>query len=267
MTQSLLATTAATYENRFIAYVDILGFENLVNQSEETSDPTLESLLDLTRKLGSSEDNVRYAQSGLRVTQVSDCVVVSSEVSPAGVINLLQHCFETSINLLMVGRLCRGYATRGNIFHADRQFMGSGYMKAYRSTEKSGGAPFIKIDQSVCAYIAGQGAGEVSKMFGRLTESDGGDTVISPFLAFKRLPSMLIDGNFDPAKAKHNVQLVREQTQKLVAQLDREEVNALEIVRIKIAHYKRKLAEVLAVKGKEDDFLAKYETAPGNTLS
>jgi len=145
MTRSLLATTAATYENRFIAYVDILGFENLVNQSEETSDPSLESLLDLTRKLGSSEDNVRYAQSGLRVTQVSDCVVVSSEVSPAGIINLLQHCFETSINLLMVGRLCRGYATRGNIFHADRQFMGSGYMKAYRSTEKSGGAPFIKM--------------------------------------------------------------------------------------------------------------------------
>jgi hypothetical protein len=86
----------AAYENKLIAFVDILGFHKLVIQSEKTHNPSLEYLLDLTRKLGASEDRSRYVQSGFRITQVSDCVVVSSEVSPTGLINLLQYCFGQS---------------------------------------------------------------------------------------------------------------------------------------------------------------------------
>jgi hypothetical protein len=247
----------AMYKDKLIAFVDILGFRNLVIQSEETDNPTLEYLLDLTRKLGSSEDSVRYSQSDFRITQLSDCAIVSSDVSPAGTINLLQHCFEVSINLLMAGHLCRGYMTRGKIFHTDRQVIGSGYMKAWHCTDKSGSAPFIQIDQSVCAYVAELGEGSVKKQFNRMTESDEGDRVISPFLLFKNLPSSVIDRNFDVEKWKANVRVVRAQTQKLVAQLDKEEVGAVEGVRTKIARYKRKLAEVLALKDRDDELPAK----------
>jgi hypothetical protein len=257
MPKTVIPKAAAAYEDKLIAFVDILGFRNLVIQSEETDSPSLESLLDLTRRLGSSEDSARYAGSGFRITQVSDCVVVSSEVSPVGVINLLQHCFEISVNILMVGHLCRGYATRGKIFHTDGQFMGSGYMKALDCTETSGGTLFIQIDQSVCTYVAGQGGGAANKIFNRMTESDGRDIVISPFLLFKNLPSAVIDRNFDSDKWKANVQVVRAQAQKLIAQLNQEGMGAPARVLTKIARYKRKLAEVLAIKDREDELPVK----------
>src|ERR1035438_2183803 len=110
------------YQDKFIAFVDILGFSDLVRQSEENKEgsPSLEDLLNLTKKLGLPEESARFAKSGpivcprahyvskdlsFQITQVSDCLIVSSEVSPAGVINLVQHCFGISINLLMVGHL------------------------------------------------------------------------------------------------------------------------------------------------------------------
>ncbi len=136
---------AKQYVEKFVAFIDILGFSDLVEQAEREGSPTLEYLLGLTEKLGTQVDRLRYAQYGppvcphsqylakdlgFQITQISDCVVVSAEVSPAGVINLLHHCFGVSIDLLVTGHLCRGYITRGKIFHSDTQFMGTAYQAA-----------------------------------------------------------------------------------------------------------------------------------------
>jgi hypothetical protein len=237
------------YEDKFRAFVDILGFSELVRESEEAKDgaPTLEYLLDLTKKLGSPKDCARYAQHGpilcphapylskgldFRITQLSDCVVASVEVSPAGVINLLSHCFGISIELLMIGHCCRGFVTRGNIFHTDNQFIGSGYMKAvdaekrvsiFQAHSEEKGTPFIEIDSTVYAYIAEQSDKCVKEMFRRMTESDGSNIAISPFPALKSIPSTVIDENFDPAKWKQKIQISRENRLKLLARLEKME--------------------------------------------
>src|SRR5690242_13343286 len=128
------------YQDKFIAFVDILGFSELVMKSEAGGDgaPDAKYILDLTGKLGSAKERDHFAKYGpthcpcapylskdldFRVTQISDCVVISAEVSPAGVINLLQHCFGIAIQILQAGHLCRGYITRGSIVHTDKQFI------------------------------------------------------------------------------------------------------------------------------------------------
>lgn len=271
------------YKDKFIAFVDILGFSDLVKESEEARDgaPTLEYLLDLTNKLGSSKDCVSYAQHGpivcqhapylarnldFRITQISDCVVVSVEVSPAGVINLLQHCFGISIKLLNMGHCCRGFVTRGNIFHTDSQFIGSGYMEAVKAEKKVSifqinskdeGTPFIEIDPTVCEYIMEKQSNKcVKDTFRQITESDGSNTAISPFLALKNSLVFRIDE--DPEKCKEEIRMSKnfrlktleqlekfEDKLKLRAQLGEIEVDESERARAKIGHYKRKITKIV----------------------
>lgn len=135
------------YEDKFIAFVDILGFTRLVERSEEGGDgaPTIEYILDLIGKFGSStdEDFAKYGPTtcpcaphnsrdlNFRVTQISDCAVISAEASPAGLINLIQHCYKIAFRFLKIGHLCRGYVTRGNIVHTEIHLFGTGYMRAF----------------------------------------------------------------------------------------------------------------------------------------
>ena len=115
------------FKEKFIGFVDVLGFKNFVEAAESGSGMTLPELLSLLNKLGTSEDQQRYKNGGsicpmapciqrdldFQITQVSDCVIVSSEISPAGAINLISHCWVAVIELLARGIMCRGYITRG----------------------------------------------------------------------------------------------------------------------------------------------------------
>lgn len=95
------------FKDKFIGFLDILGFKNLVEAAETGAGMSLPDLLQLTKKLGSADDRKRFETHGpiacpqstyikrdldFQLAQISDCVIVSSELSPAGAINLVMHC-------------------------------------------------------------------------------------------------------------------------------------------------------------------------------
>jgi hypothetical protein len=195
----------AQFTEKFIAFVDILGFKKMVENAEAGKDFTLAQLFELLQKLGDARDKASIEQYGpttcpeapkirsdidFQLTQISDCVVVSAEVSPAGAINLIGHCWKACMGLLTKGVLCRGYITRGNIYHTNNQFMGTGYVNAYlneakvsafRTDATDTGTPYIEIDPQVSTFIADQPDETVKKVFKRLTAADKDITVIFPF--------------------------------------------------------------------------------------
>jgi hypothetical protein len=92
------------FKDKFIGFVDILGFKKLVEAAETGTGMPLHHLLEVLKELGTPEDRKRYEKYGarmcpastyihrsldFRVTQISDCVVVSSEVSPANRVIIL----------------------------------------------------------------------------------------------------------------------------------------------------------------------------------
>lgn len=127
------------FEEKFIAFIDMLGFKNLVEAAESGKGISLPEIMELLKKLGTKEDNNKFNQHGpttcpnsaylqrdlnFKIIQISDCAIVSSEISPAGLINLVSHCWGAVIKLLMDGIMCRGYITKGLIFHSDTQVIG-----------------------------------------------------------------------------------------------------------------------------------------------
>jgi len=224
------------FKEKFVGFVDILGFKKLVEGAEAGIGMSLVELLELVQELGKPEDRLVYEKYGpmtcpdsrfvqrhldFRLTQISDCVVISTEVSPAGVINLIKHCWGAVIKLLTKGIMCRGYISRGSLYHTDTQIIGTGYQEAYRKESlvtafkreaDERGTPFVEVDAVVCDYVRDHGDSCVKEMFSRYIKSDGEMTALFPF---KRLQHSFIIGGwwpgykFEPEKEKLSNENIR----------------------------------------------------------
>ena len=219
------------FKEKFISFMDILGFSTMVKNAEAGDSPTLPELLEHLKKFGSSEDRNTFEQYGptvcpeskfhqrnldFRLTQISDCVIISTEITPSGLINLLHHCHGVVIKLLKSGVLCRGYVTRGNIYHTNTQFLGTGYekaqkseglVKAFRGDETEKGTPFVEIDQKVAEYVRNCGDECVIDMYSRLVLKDGEPHALFPF---QRLPPYGFGSSCDLEKEKRNNSVSRQ---------------------------------------------------------
>ncbi|MGO4112940.1 hypothetical protein ELI54_01075 [Rhizobium ruizarguesonis] len=195
------------FKEKFIAFVDILGFKKMIESAEAGNSRPLTEIQRLVKELERAKDVDFFREYGPQtcpcsgcirkdldfvVTQVSDCKVSSAEISPAGVINIVHHCWATAMMLLTKGVLVRGYLTRGNIFHEGREFYGTGYhhalqreatVSAFKRHADEGGTPFIEVDPSVVEYIRDHGDACVREMFSRYVKQDGLLTAIFPFQA------------------------------------------------------------------------------------
>ncbi|HEX5261888.1 MAG TPA: hypothetical protein VFW13_00060 [Phenylobacterium sp.] len=257
-------------KTKIIAFVDIVGFTALV-EAAEAAGGDFSRALELAGALGSAADSDRFKAHGpttcpgsayiqrdldFQVTQISDCVVISVEVSPAGVSNLISHCFGIAINLLAKNALCRGYVTMGSIHHAHGQFIGTGYMHAYRAERdvaflradaSEGGTPFIQIDQSVLDYVRDETDSCVRMMFERVTRSDGGYTAIYPFKALAKSPSAIITRDFDMVGFRDKVRLsIGYREENLRTLREAEAAAPDERDKAKVRHYARGMEEVIA---------------------
>jgi len=268
------------YQDKFVGYVDILGFKQLILDSADGTGMALSEVLKLLESFGSPNERNRFADDGPRVcpesnchqrnldfrlTQISDCMIVSSEVSPVGVINLISHCSSVILRLLEWGRMCRGYITRGAIYHTDTQILGPAYQDAYsKESEVVGlkknadqkGSPFVEIDPMVRAYLLACEDKCVKEMFSRLVICDGDFTAIFPF--HRLAHSFAIGGfshTFDANREKesnHNVRLLLERFKQGV----KEHVAGAEDKTLRKADcYLKALDEQLAVCDRTDKFI------------
>jgi hypothetical protein len=222
------------FSDKFIAYVDVLGFKELVSNAEQGNGLPLPDLLQLLEHLGTGKERARFDRYGptccpgapridknldFRVTQISDCVVVSSEISPTAVINVVAHCWGAVIELLARGIMCRGYIKRGRVFHTDTQVIGSGYqdallaeskVSAFKREADERGTPYVEVDTEVSEYVETQSDACVKEIFSRMVRRDGNTVVLFPFQRLRH--SFIVFGlgvRFDPEKELASNQNVR----------------------------------------------------------
>jgi hypothetical protein len=221
---------------KFIGFVDIMGFKSLMARAEAGAGLSHDELFEIAKLLGSEKDRADRLKSGskicphapyirrdvdFQITQQFDCAVISTEISPAGVVNLIWHCATACLVLLQKGLMCRGYIKRGLIYHTEKSVYGPGHVDVverekqvsfFKIDANESGTPFIEIDKSVTDYVAAQSDSCVKEMVGRMVKSEGDLTAIFPF---KRLNhSFMIGGfglpKFDPEKEKRSVNVVRD---------------------------------------------------------
>ncbi|MES9901784.1 MAG: hypothetical protein ABW168_03760 [Sedimenticola sp.] len=279
------------FEEKFVAFIDILGFKGLVELAESGESISLSELMENLSKLGDKKDEEKFAKYGgttcpqskyiskdlnFRITQISDCVIVSSEVSPAGIINLISHCWGAVIELLMKGIMCRGYITKGLIYHKDNQVIGSGYQKAYlnesgvtafKMEANERGTPFVEIDPTILNYVQSSTDRCINEMFSRMVKTESDASALFPF---QRLSHSFVIAGFghdlDPEKEKESNNNMR----KLLTTLKERVMSFVdpsnEKAMSKAKHYLRALEDQLVVCNKTEEVIDKLCTPAHGSL-
>lgn len=255
------------YKEKFIAFVDILGFTNLIEESESGQGMALGEILGLISCLDSPEDRAMFDEYGssicpdvrpltknldFQLTQISDCAVISMEPSAVGAVHLTYVCLRIVFRLMKRGFLCRGYITKGSIYHEDNQFFGSGYQRALEGEKhttalqinaEEKGTPFVELDKDVSDFILSCGEECLIGKFKRMVRSVGSSYAVFPFDVFSRVNDPGPDTTLEQRLEANNVvrQAIHTLKNKVLA-FDASDPK----VRLKINHYVNALDEQLS---------------------
>ncbi len=139
------------FRRRFVAFLDILGFEDLTLRADTDAEArkTIRTAIGILR--GANNDRTN---SGYRFTHFSDSIVLTADVSASGARAIFESCCRLYILLLRRGLLLRGGLTVGNVIHETNGMLyGSGMIEAYR-LDARGIPPRISITSAADAAIA-----------------------------------------------------------------------------------------------------------------
>ena len=238
--------TEAKSEDKFIAFFDVLGWKHLVRDMEQQNNFSLMkavSILDMvnhvlqSRKEMLLNDRPEICPSaphirsdiGFCFTTFSDSVVLSTEISQAGLVNLINCCRAIYFKLITrTGLMCRGYVGRGPIYHTEDHCIGSGLgdvvegeknVSMYQTEEGEVGTPFIEVDQKVLQFLDKEVTDScVTGVLEEIVKRKDGVAVIFPFKSLD--PGRFGSANLDRNKARQHVDVVRkwiEDAKKMIA--------------------------------------------------
>jgi hypothetical protein len=144
--------TKSVYSERYVAFIDILGFSSHVRQSEH-SPSEAQKLVNIMDRISN-----RWADKGLLITHTvlgedfksqsfSDCTVLSEAATPKGLQYLLLMVTQFALDLLANGFLFRGGIAKGALYHSNNAVFGPAFLKAYDLEQNIAEYPRIIVDQ------------------------------------------------------------------------------------------------------------------------
>ena len=145
--------TANVYSERYVAFIDILGFTSHVRQSEH-SPSEAQKLVNIMDRISNhwSDKALQVAHDvygeDFRSQSFSDCTVLSEAATPRGLHYLLFRVSSFALDLLANGFLSRGGVAKGLLHHSDKAVFGPAFLKAYDLEQKIAEYPRIIVDQS-----------------------------------------------------------------------------------------------------------------------
>jgi hypothetical protein len=116
------------YTTRLVAFLDILGFKDLIREAAE---PT--RAIDIIFHLEKSLLHARGSSQEVSVRMFSDCISMSSPPTPSGLEALFWRCIVVQGLLLRYGYLLRGAIMEGHHYESDRIIFSEGLVRSYQS--------------------------------------------------------------------------------------------------------------------------------------
>lgn len=149
------------YEQRIVAFIDILGFKTLLddtldkdgNDNEKSIDAVI-SAYEAIRAIWNLDQKSGYldtkSSETKKVSIFSDCLVVSFEIDqPNEVFFTLLEIKWLIMRLIARKILCRGAVSLGKFIHTDSYLFGPALVEAYMLESKAAMYPRVILDHSV----------------------------------------------------------------------------------------------------------------------
>jgi hypothetical protein len=137
------------YSDRYVAFVDILGFSSIVRNSVNSPRQAAELARTLERLANRTTPSIFDQGDGddFRGQSFSDCIVLSANATPKGLLHLLQTLMFVSLDLMSNGILVRGGVAKGQLHHTDKVVFGPALIDAYALESRIAKFPRILVDR------------------------------------------------------------------------------------------------------------------------
>lgn len=162
------------YNERYCAFVDILGFSDLMRElsSGAITEITIKGLLDSIHRPPDLTTPLLEPYVDLKAQSISDAVAISTVTSEWGLIGLFFALRELSLTLLHKGYFTRGAVCRGPLYHDDGTVFGEALVRAYRLESEIVRFPRIMITKEVVDDA--RRIGEHSLVFSQIMQAPDG---------------------------------------------------------------------------------------------
>lgn len=140
------------YENRYVVFIDILGFKDIVSKSnndDKKAEKILENLKYIEEIKKENDDIYKLTTIGRKIAVFSDSIVISYPLLNSGSGQFLSLIFDIIYifnELLDKGVYIRGGMTYGKLYHEGNVCFGPAMVEAY-SLEQEAIYPRIIIDE------------------------------------------------------------------------------------------------------------------------
>ena len=137
------------YSERYVAFIDILGFSDIVRQSKASPDKAIQLITILEEIAGAQRfgTELEIPSDDFKAQSFSDCIVLSENASPKGLFHFLASVTLLNFELLAKGVFTRGGIAKGDLHHSDKVVFGPAMLEAYRLESSISRYPRILVDR------------------------------------------------------------------------------------------------------------------------
>lgn len=136
------------YEERYLAFIDILGFASIVEKSRLDAALVLQINQALSG-ISKRAQSTRSTKLGLEAASFSDTIVLSLPATLPGLFHLFEMLDGFSVDLLSMNMLFRGAVVRGLALHTAEVIYGPAVLEAYKLESSVSFHPRIMISRPV----------------------------------------------------------------------------------------------------------------------
>lgn len=134
------------YKERYVAFLDLLGFKALVGAAEKEQGEHLRLKGTLERL---SQTLCDIPRLNFRFTHFSDCIIITSDVVPEALETIFSSVETLTRNLLQYDVLIRGGITRGGAFHSTQYVYGTAVNRAAVIEKEQAQGPLVLLAPEV----------------------------------------------------------------------------------------------------------------------
>src|SRR5262245_6109378 len=136
------------YEGRYCAFIDILGFRNLIRGIKQTGQTV--ALRDVMKKIHAPVGASPVSwEVDFRAQSISDAVAISTVAMDSGLFRLVSAIEELALDLLREGYFIRGALVKGQLYHDGSMVFGEALVRAYELERTIARYPSVVIVQEV----------------------------------------------------------------------------------------------------------------------
>jgi hypothetical protein len=213
-----MAQEERAYEQRYCAFLDILGFSDLIADIGRGR-VEYHVVRELLRKIHQPSKYDTAGTADFRATTISDAICFSSSFSANGLAVIVDLISSLTLGALAEGYFMRGGLCRGLLYHDDDMVFGDAFITAYRIESTIARYPRVMLTKQV--YDEALGSNLKPYFQEHLAQSDDGPYFVD-VLEEIRLGLKVIDAKImAPAVTEANVASfgkMRDQIQRRVAE-------------------------------------------------